>query len=140
MIDNLAAIGIEAVEEGIDSETYFTQMADGACTICRAGWFADYPTYDNFMYDLFATESLGGNNYGYSNPEFDELVAEAKQTVDADEQAQLFQDAETILLDDVGVIPIVWYRGDYVFNDDEIGGFTQTNFGLINFEKVFRKN
>jgi oligopeptide transport system substrate-binding protein len=140
MIDNLAAIGIEAVEEGIDSETYFTQMADGACTICRAGWFADYPTYDNFMYDLYATESLGGNNYGYSNPEFDELVAEAKQTVDAGEQAQLFQDAETILLDDVGVIPIVWYRGDYVFNDDEIGGFTQTNFGLINFEKVFRKN
>jgi oligopeptide transport system substrate-binding protein len=140
MIDNLAEIGIQAVEEGIDTETYFTQMADGACTICRAGWFADYPTYDNFMYDLYSTDSLGGNNYGYSNPEFDELVADAKQTVDPDEQAQLFQEAETILLDDVGVIPIVWYRGDYVFNDDEIGGFTQTNFGLINFEKVFRKS
>jgi ABC-type oligopeptide transport system substrate-binding subunit len=140
MIDNLAEIGIQAVEEGIDTETYFTQMADGACTICRAGWFADYPTYDNFMYDLYSTDSLGGNNYGYSSPEFDELVADAKQTVDPDEQAQLFQEAETILLDDVGVIPIVWYRGDYVFNDDEIGGFTQTNFGLINFEKVFRKS
>jgi oligopeptide transport system substrate-binding protein len=140
MIDNLAAIGIDAVEEGIDSETYFTQMADGACTICRAGWFADYPTYDNFMYDLYGTESLGGNNYGYSNAEFDELVADAKQTVDPDEQASLFQQAETILLDEVGVIPIVWYRGDYVFNDDEIGGFTQTNFGLIAYEKVFSKS
>ncbi len=140
MIDNLAAIGIDAVEEGIDTETYFTQLADGACTICRAGWFADYPTYDNFMYDLFSTDSLGGNNYGYSNPEFDELVDEAKQTVDPDEQASLFQEAESILLDDVGVIPIVWYRGDYVFNEDEVGGFTQTNFGLINFEKVFRKS
>jgi oligopeptide transport system substrate-binding protein len=140
MIDNLAAIGIEAVEEGIDTETYFTQLADGACTICRAGWFADYPTYDNFMYDLFSTDSLGGNNYGYSNPEFDELVDEAKQTTDPEEQASLFQEAESILLDDVGVIPIVWYRGDYVFNEDEVGGFTQTNFGLINYEKVFRKS
>jgi ABC-type oligopeptide transport system substrate-binding subunit len=140
MIDNLAAVGIEAVEEGIDTETYFTQLADGACTICRAGWFADYPTYDNFMYDLFSTDSLGGNNYGYSNPEFDELVDQAKATTDPDEQASLFQEAESILLDDVGVIPIVWYRGDYVFNEDEVGGFTQTNFGLINYEKVFRKS
>jgi ABC-type oligopeptide transport system substrate-binding subunit len=140
MIDNLAAIGIDAVEEGIDSETYFTQLADGACTICRAGWFADYPTYDNFMYDLFHTDSLDGNNYGYSTPQFDELVDEAKQTTDPDEQASLFQEAESILLDDVGVIPIVWFRGDYVFNEDEVGGFTQTNFGLITWEKVFRKN
>jgi oligopeptide transport system substrate-binding protein len=137
MIDNLAQTGIGAVEEGIDSGTYFSQLADGACTICLAGWFADYPTYDNFMYDLYHTDALGGNNYGYSNPEFDELVDEAKQTVDPDEQASLFQQAETILLDDVGVIPIVWFRGDYVYNDAEIGGFTQTNFGLILWEKVF---
>ena len=55
------------------------------------------------------------------------------------QQAELFQEAETILLDDVGVIPINWYRGDYVFNEDEVGGFTQTNFGLITWEKVFRQ-
>jgi oligopeptide transport system substrate-binding protein len=140
IIDNLAAIGIDAVEEGIDSETYFSQMADGGCQLCRAGWFADYPTYDNFMYDLFGTESLGGNNYGYSNPEFDELVAEAKQTVDPDEQADLFNQAETILLDDVGTIPLNWFRGDYVYNEDKLGGFTQTNFGLIFYEKVFVKS
>jgi oligopeptide transport system substrate-binding protein len=139
MIDNLSQIGIQAVEEGIDTETYFTQMADGACTICRAGWFADYPTYDNFMYDLYHSDSLGGNNYGFENAEFDELVDEAKQTVDPTEQADLFHQAETILLDEVGVIPIVWYRGDYVYNEDEIGNFTQTNFGLITWEKVFSK-
>ena len=56
-------------------------------SFCRAGWFADYPTYDNFMYDLFHTDSLGGNNYGFINDEFDALVDEAKQTVDPDEQA-----------------------------------------------------
>ena len=139
IIDNLSQIGIEAVEEGIDTETYFTQMSDGACVICRAGWFADYPTYDNFMYDLYHTESLGGNNHGYSNEEFDALVDEAKQTVDPEEQADLFHQAETILLDEVGVIPITWYRGDYVYNEDQIGGFTQTNFGLILWENVFSK-
>ena len=52
-IDNLAAIGIEAEADPRITETYFTEIADGACVICRTGWFADYPTYDNFMYDLY---------------------------------------------------------------------------------------
>ena len=39
--------------------------------------------------------SIGGNNHGfYSNPEFDDLVDEAKQTTDADEQGELFNQAE----------------------------------------------
>ena len=141
VIDNLAAIGIEAVAEPMDGETYFSDMADGACkAICRAGWFADYPTYDNFMYDLFHGDSIGGNNLGpFVNAEFDALITEAKQTIDKDAAAALYQQAETILLDEVGVIPINWYRGDYAYNDDKIAVFPQTNFGLILWEQVALK-
>ncbi len=53
IVDNLAAIGIDSVATPMPTEDYFSQLAEGACVICRAGWFADYPTYDNFMYDLF---------------------------------------------------------------------------------------
>jgi ABC-type transport system substrate-binding protein len=138
VVDNLAAIGIEAVAEPMDGETYFSDLADGACkAMCRAGWFADYPTYDNFMYDLFHSDSVGGNNLGtFQNEEFDALVDEAKETVDEAEQAELFQQAEQILLnDDTGVVPMNWYKGDYVYSDD-IASFPQTNFGLILWEQV----
>ena len=137
MIDNLAAIGIDAVADGRDAETYFTELADGECVICRAGWFADYPTYDNFMYDLFHSDALDGNNFGFIDDEFDALVDEAKQTVDRDAQAELFQEAEDILLNQqIGAIPINWYRGDYAYNADRIANFPQTNFGLILWEQV----
>jgi ABC-type oligopeptide transport system substrate-binding subunit len=138
MIDNLSAIGIDAEAEPFPTETYFTQLTDGACQICRSGWYADYPTYDNFMYDLFHTDAIGGNNHGrYSNPEFDELVNEAKATVDKDEQGNLFNQAEEVLLnEDIGVIPINWYRGDYVYNDEKIANFPQTPLGLILWEQV----
>lgn len=137
MVDNLAAIGIEAEADGSDSETYFTDLAEGACEFCRTGWFADYPTYDNFMYDLFHSDSLGGNNYGFENPEFDNLVNEAKATVDKDAQADLFHQAEQILLNDqVGAVPLNWYNGQYVYNDEEIARFTETNFGLVLWEQV----
>jgi ABC-type oligopeptide transport system substrate-binding subunit len=138
MIDNLSAIGIDAEAEPLPTETYFTQLTDGACQICRSGWYADYPTYDNFMYDLFHSDAIGGNNHGrYSNPEFDELVNQAKATVDKDEQADLFNQAEEILLnEDVAVIPVNWYKGDYVYNDEKIANFPQTPLGLILWEQV----
>jgi oligopeptide transport system substrate-binding protein len=142
VVDNLKAIGIDAVAQPMDGETYFSDLADGACiAMCRAGWFADYPTYDNFMFDLFHTDSIGGNNLGpFSNADFDALVDEAKQTVDTAKQADLFQQAEKILLnDDTGVVPMNWYRGDYVYNADRIASFPQTNFGLILWEQVALK-
>ena len=60
MIDNLAAVGIQAEAEPFPTETYFSQLAEGACVICRTGWYADYPTYDNFMYDLFHSDGSTG--------------------------------------------------------------------------------
>jgi ABC-type transport system substrate-binding protein len=137
MIDNLAAIGIEAEAQPFPSETYFSQLAEGACVICRAGWFADYPTYDNFMFDLFHSSALDGNNYGFVNEEFDALVDEAKQTTDLEKQGELFRDAERILLNEATMaIPINWYRGDYVYNQDEWENFEQTNGGLIFWERI----
>lgn len=137
MVDNLAEVGIQAEAEPFPTETYFSDLAEGACVICRAGWFADYPTYDNFMYDLFHTSTLDGNNFGYSNEEFDSIVEEAKQTVDTEAQGELFRDAERMLLnEDTMVIPINWYRGDYAFDQDEWEGFEQTNGGLIYWERI----
>jgi ABC-type oligopeptide transport system substrate-binding subunit len=137
IIDNLATIGIEAEADPRDSETYFTDLANGDCVFCRVGWYADYPTYDNFMFDLFDSAALDGNNYGFTNDEFDALVAEAKQTVDADEQASLFQQAEDVLLNQqIGAVPINWYRGDYAYNQERIANFPQTNLGLILWEQV----
>ena len=117
------------------------QLSDGACQICRSGWYADYPTYDNFMYDLFHSDSAhGGNNYSnFVNPQFDKLVDEAKSTTDTGKAASLYQQAETLLLNNAAVIPIVWYRGDYVFNKDKVGGFTQSSLGLVPYETVFLK-
>jgi len=140
VVDNLAAIGIEAVAEPFPTETYFSQMADGGCVFCRSGWFADYPTYDNFMFDLFHSTSLDGNNYGFANDKFDGLVDEAKATVDKDEQAALFQEAEAVLLNEQTMaVPINWYRGDYVYDEDRVANFPQTNFGLILWEQVVVK-
>ena len=137
IVDNLDAIGIPAEAEPFDSETYFGQLAEGACVICRSGWLADYPTYDNFMYDLFSTDSLDGNNYGYSNAEFDDLIAQAKAETDEDARGELYRQAEQILLnEDIGTIPINWYNGTLVYNGDKIANLVEEPTGHVQWETV----
>lgn len=140
MVDNLKAIGIDAQADARPTETYFSEMADteGACTLCRAGWYADYPTYDNFMYDLFHADAIGGNNLGrYEDPNFNSLVDDAKETTDKEQQGELFRQAEGIMLnEDVAVVPINWYRGDYVYNPEKVKNFPQNNLGLVAWDEI----
>ncbi|MDQ2650523.1 MAG: peptide ABC transporter substrate-binding protein [Actinomycetota bacterium] len=137
IVDNLREVGIDAVADPMPTETYFTQLGEGACVICRSGWYADYPTADNFTYDLFHSDAIGGNNHGYySNAEFDRLIDEAKRTTDEDEAADLYSQAEDILLNqDIGVIPYLYYSLDYVYGDD-LARFPVSPLGLIQWEQV----
>jgi oligopeptide transport system substrate-binding protein len=89
------------------------------------------------MFDLFHTTALGGNNVGYSNSEFDEILDDAKQTTDQDEANEEFHQAEQILLnDDIGAVPINWYLGEYVYNADEVANLEQTPELHIEWETV----
>ncbi|RDI47770.1 peptide ABC transporter substrate-binding protein [Falsibacillus pallidus] len=71
-----------------------------------AGWGPDYQDPMTFS-DLFVT---GGsqNKMGYSNPEYDKLISDAKTTLATDPQArwEALQKAEKILMDDAAISPL----------------------------------
>lgn len=138
IVENLAAVGIQAAPDPQPSEGYFSEfLGGGGCVFCRVGWIADYPTYDNFTYDIFGTPSLDGNNYGYSNAAFDDLVAEAKATTDAEIRNGLFNQAEELLLNtDVMAVPINWYVGDLAWDETKVEGFYQDVLAFVHFEAI----
>ena len=64
----------------------------------------DYYDASNFM-DVFVT----GGRHAWSNPDYDELVKEADGIVgDEARRAELYQDAEEILIKDVGGV-FLWH-------------------------------
>jgi len=138
IVENLAAVGIQAAPDPQPSEGYFADfLGGGGAVFARVGWIADYPTYDNFTYDIFGTASLDLNNYGYSNPAFDDLVAEAKSTTDPEIRNGLFNEAEELLLNtDVMAVPINWYVGDLAWDESKVEGFYQDVLGLVHFEAI----
>ncbi|HEX2575700.1 MAG TPA: peptide ABC transporter substrate-binding protein [Aquihabitans sp.] len=130
-------LGIETELAGV-AEDYFKVVAEpGGCQLCRAGWYADYPTYGNFMVDLFSEASIGGNNFGrFNNPEFEAAIAEAQAETDDAKRAELYNSAEEILLNEqTATIPLVYYTGTQVAND-RVLNFDQPPLGLMLWERM----
>jgi len=85
-----------------------TDASGGAMTgAFRSGWQADYPSLYNSLYPTMATS--GSSNDGkYSNPEFDDLLAEGSAASDVDDANASYQKAQEVLLKDLPIIPL-WY-------------------------------
>jgi oligopeptide transport system substrate-binding protein len=133
---NLQDIGLEAELDGRDPTNYFTEMRQGACELCRAGWIWDYPVMDNALYALLDSESIDGDNLSrYSNADVDANISEARSTEDDGDRAQLYRDAEEQALKDVAYVPINWYNGAIVYNEN-VGDLVQTPLQFVLYENV----
>ena len=76
----------------------------------RLGWIGDYVDAINFL-ELWTCDS-GNNNSNFCDPEYDKLVAKARQTEDNGARYQIYKQLEDILVGPDGalpIIPIYWY-------------------------------
>ena len=97
-------LGINTDIKIIEWASFTPTRRNGDYDIARNGWVYDYDDPSN-MLNLF--ESTNGNNDGrYNNPEYDALIASARETVDKAEHYSLLHEAEQLLLNDMGMIPI----------------------------------
>lgn len=91
-----------------DWKVYLDSVNSGNYQIARAGWIGDYVDPNSFL-DMWITD--GGNNQtGWSNARYDELILQtAPQAKDRNARYQAFLEAESILLDELPLIPIYTY-------------------------------
>jgi len=106
--DQLANIGIKATLNETEGATYFNFLReDGPFDIARAGWIGDYNDAQNFLYTQLSNVSF---NYSkWKNGQYDAFLAQAETILDMGERANVLAQAETILLDELPIIPILYY-------------------------------
>ena len=91
--------------------TFLDKVSKGQGQVYRQGWIADYPSLDNFLYPLFQSQQPPYSNMCfYNNPKFDDMLAQARGTADAQQRYDLYHQAEKLLLTDAPVIPLVLLR------------------------------
>jgi ABC-type transport system substrate-binding protein len=97
-------------------------------------WGADYPDPEAFLGMLFRAD--GSENYtGYVNEAFDAILNQARSVADDDTRAGLYAEAQDILLEDAGVIPLYFDVGVTVSRPG-LTGLDVTPLGILGLESV----
>jgi ABC-type oligopeptide transport system substrate-binding subunit/actin-like ATPase involved in cell morphogenesis len=138
IVDNLNAVGIQAVEDAVGAASYPDRLADGDCDLCPVDSLSYFLSYDLFLAEFFGSGGIGGRNYGqFSVESFDRRVDEARATPDEDQHTDLLHQAERQLLnEESGAIPLLWHTQGYV-HSGELAGLPQTGTGLVIWERVY---
>lgn len=89
-------------------KVYLATESAGDYQISRGGWIGDYVDPNNFL-DMFLCGG-GNNRTGWCNEEYDRLIVEVAPSQSShEERLAVFQQAETMLLDDMPIIPVYTY-------------------------------
>jgi ABC-type transport system substrate-binding protein len=102
-----ANLGVEFVLHGELAPPEYGPLlgTQGATGPFRMGWAMDYPSPQNFLEPLYATEA-GMNFSAYSNPEFDALLAAGNAAATGEEAIGFYNQAEDVVLAELPVIPL----------------------------------
>jgi ABC-type transport system substrate-binding protein len=104
----------------------------------RLGWSMDYPSPQNYLEPLYSTQATapaGSNSMFYSNPEFDELIAQGNAAATNEEAIEFYHQAEDLLLEDMPIIPMDFRKELFVWSD-KVDNVTVDLFGRVDVAKV----
>ena len=102
-------------------KVYLRSMSSLDYDLCRSSWVGDYNDPNTFL-DLFVTDG-GNNRTGWSNLEYDRLIAQAGRELDPDRRFALFRQAEAILISaEAPICPLYFYVGVQFYDAEKLGG------------------
>ena len=107
--EQLKPLGIDVSMINTDMKTHYGHLEQkGDFDVARAGWIADYKDPESF---LGVSRKASGNNYSnYNSPKFEELMDKAAADGGKpEERMKDLSEAERVLIDDVGQIPLLYY-------------------------------
>jgi oligopeptide transport system substrate-binding protein len=128
-------LGVDIEIRQLAPDAYYYQLYDEVDNLFTFGWTADYPDPENFLDILLHSQAVENNVGHYSNDVFDRLLEEARSERDTARRMALYREAEQLLLDDVGIIPL-YHSPDYVLTRPHVEGFAVGPLGIPLLQNV----
>jgi oligopeptide transport system substrate-binding protein len=130
--DNL---NIEVTLTNQEWKVYLDSLTNMHFQIARRGWIGDYVDPNNFL-DLFIS-SGGNNNTGFADPAYDEMILrEAPQAATKEERFAIFKKAETLLMEQMPIIPIFTYTSKHLIHPS-VNGMPPNLMDSVNMKYVW---
>jgi oligopeptide transport system substrate-binding protein len=108
-------LGVEIALFNQEWKVYLDSQRKMNFNLSRAGWIGDYPDPNTFL-NMFVTD--GSNNQtAWSSKEYDRFIAEAEQIVEVPQRMAKLQAAESILMEELPLLPIYFYTSNKLISE-----------------------
>lgn len=105
------ALDIEVDVSTQDLQAFVQAVRRGDHQLFRLGWETNEPDPGAYLYPLFHSSQVGLDNLSrYENAEVDQLLEAARAAEDRDDALRSYRAAERLILEDLPVVPLLWYQ------------------------------
>lgn len=106
-----------------DTKVLYARLRQSDFEVADGAWVADFDDPINFLY--LVDSETGQQNYGrYSNAEYDALLEQASRTRDLEARAEIFAEAEKLMLEDYPITPM-WVQVTKNLVDPDLTGWEE---------------
>ena len=129
------ALNIDITISNEEWKVYLDSVTQMDFQIARRGWIGDYVDPNNFL-DLYLTGG-GNNNTGFADPRYDEMIQElAPKAKTREERFAIFYEAETMLMEQMPIIPIYTYTSRHLIHES-VKGMPSNLMDSLNLKYVW---
>lgn len=129
------SLNIDITISNQEWKVYLDSVTQMDFQIARRGWIGDYVDPNNFL-DLFLAGG-GNNNTGFADSRYDDLILKkAPQAQTRDERFARFQEAETMLMEQMPIIPIYTYTSRHLIHPS-VKGMPSNLMDSLNLKYVW---
>jgi oligopeptide transport system substrate-binding protein len=131
-------LGVHVELQKQEWKVYLNSLSRLDYDFARSSWVGDYNDPNTFI-DCFLTGG-GNNRTGWSNKEYDALVAAAGLESDDIKRLQILHQAEDILLNQgTPICPLYYYVGIQIYDSRKVGGIAANLLDEHPFREMYRK-
>jgi oligopeptide transport system substrate-binding protein len=130
----LKELGVHMTIAQLEQKTLFQNQQEKNYSVAFSAWIADYP--DPLTFLGFMVTGNGNNWSGWSNLEYDRLIAQSSDTADNAKRLEIFQKAEALMLSEAPIIPLSTQLQVNALNP-AVKGWTTTLVGFHDWNKMW---
>ncbi|REJ11213.1 peptide ABC transporter substrate-binding protein [Halobacillus trueperi] len=121
-------LGVEVTLENAEWNVFLEAQKALEHQLSRSSFLADYADPINFL-ESFTTDS-SMNRTGWSNEEYDQLIADAKNEADEEQRWELMYEAEKLLFEEMPIFPVHFYN-QVVLEKDNVSDIVRHPVGYL---------
>ncbi len=128
------ALNIDVSISNQEWKVYLDSVDQMDFQMARRGWIGDYVDPNNFL-DLFLCDG-GNNSTGFCDPLYDDMILrQAPRSETREERFAIFEAAETLLMEQMPIIPIYTYTSNHL-KHPSVKGIPSNLMDFINYRYV----